>query len=208
MARPPKLDDDEVLDRAMHVFWRQGWTATSIRQLERELDLKAPSIYRRFGSKEELARAVLERYVERVMGRRIEKYLDGAADPLGNVRRFVDSALTPRREAEPLLGCLLTVTALDGPGTTPELAELLASGLAAIEEALTSELARAHERGQLALGLDPSGVAAQLALAFPGLMVLARGGHPPDDLRARAEKLIDSFTSPDGATGVANGGDI
>ena len=44
MGRGPKFDDDEILDRAMTTFWQGGWAHTSIRDLERELDLKAPSI--------------------------------------------------------------------------------------------------------------------------------------------------------------------
>ena len=98
MARPPKFDDDEILDRAMLLFWRQGWSATSIRQLEVELDLKAPSIYRRFGSKDGLARAVLERYLDRIIERRIERHLTGEGDPIQNIRSFVFSALRPSRE--------------------------------------------------------------------------------------------------------------
>ena len=55
MARSPKFDDDEILDRAMSVLWHRGWARTSIRDLEEALEIKAPSIYRRFGSKEGLA---------------------------------------------------------------------------------------------------------------------------------------------------------
>ena len=75
MARPPKFDDDEILDRAMATFWQQGWSQTSIRDLERTLDLKAPSIYRRFGTKEGLGAAVVDHYVDRVVRRRVDRYL-------------------------------------------------------------------------------------------------------------------------------------
>ena len=88
MARTPKFDDTEILDRAMSLLWSQGLAHTSIRDLEAALDLKAPSIYRRFGSKEGLAVAAVDHYVERVVRRRVDKHLCGDGDPIANgVRR-------------------------------------------------------------------------------------------------------------------------
>ncbi|MEM9564746.1 MAG: TetR/AcrR family transcriptional regulator [Actinomycetota bacterium] len=196
MARPPKIDDEQVLDRAMAVFWRHGWSSTSIRQLEAELDLKAPSIYRRYGSKEGLTRAVLERYLDRVIGGRIERYLSGEGDPIDNIRAFLDSALTPPPDGRSLVGCLLTVTALDHPTAEAELGDLLTRGLATIEAGLTAEAERAAATGRLADWLAPATAAAQLAVSFQGLMVLARSGVAPVELRRRAAVSLDAVTVP------------
>lgn len=190
MARPAKYDDDEILDRAMHMFWHQGWSATSIRDLERQLDLKAPSIYRRFGDKDGLARAVLEHYLGRVIERRIERHLTGEGDPIQNIRSFVLSALRPGREGEPPIGCLLTVTAAELPVITPGLGRPLARGLRRIEGAIRAEVARAASEGRIDAGLDPAEVTDRLALSFQGLMVLARSGVAPGELAARADSAL------------------
>lgn len=201
MARPQKFDDAQVLDRAMETFWRQGWSVTSIRNLEAALDLKAPSIYRRFGSKDDLERAVLERYVDRVIEGRIARYLgedDGAerdGDPLADLWAFVASALDPGPAGEPLRGCLLTVAALDLPHH-PELRSVLADGLARIEAALRRAVERAARARVLADYVDPAAASANLALAFQGLMVLARSGRPPDELRSMAATLLDGIAGP------------
>lgn len=196
MARPPKLDDDEVLDRAIDAFWVNGWSATSIRDLERAVDLKAPSIYRRYGNKDGLARAVMERYIDRVIGARIARHLSGRGDPIANVAAFLSSGVTPASADEPLRGCLLTVTALESSTITAGLAELLADGLAQIEAALAAELARAEAAGTLAPALSTEAAASQLALAFQGLMVLARTGVAPAELQARVTLAIESITEP------------
>lgn len=196
MARPPKLDDDQVLDRALAVFWRQGWSATSIRQLETELDLKAPSIYRRFGSKDGLTRAVLERYNDRIIGGRIDRYLTGEGDPVANLWAFVDSAFVAPDDQTTLLGCLLTVTALEHPVARAELGDLLAQGLDTIETALVAETTRAEAVGRLASRFDGAAAGAHLALGFQGLMVLARGGRRPSELRQRAAALLAVITDP------------
>lgn len=193
MARPPKYDDEEILDRALRLFWTRGWSATSIRDLETELDLKAPAIYRRFGSKDGLAQAVLDHYVDRVVRRRIEKYLRAEGDPMDNIRAFLVSAVTAPADDGPLIGCLLTTTALESPDVSPELGAALSAGQRVIEAALRSELERAQHSGVLAPSLDVDGALGVLTLAWHGLMVLARSGEPADQLMPRAHAAADAI---------------
>ena len=135
MGRPPKFDDDDVLDRAVATFWRSGWTATSIRDLEKELELKAPSIYRRFGSRTGLGVAVLDHYVERVIRSRVAKYLSGDGDPLANIEDFLVTSVTPGDDGR-LLGCLVTTDGLEGAGVEHALRRPLDEGRAENERGL------------------------------------------------------------------------
>jgi TetR/AcrR family transcriptional regulator, transcriptional repressor for nem operon len=64
MARPRAFDENTVLDAAMDCFWRDGYEATSIRELAAEMGINAPSLYNAFGDKRSLFREVLRRYVE------------------------------------------------------------------------------------------------------------------------------------------------
>lgn len=195
MARPPKYDDDEILDRALRLFWTRGWSATSIRELEAELDVKAPAIYRRFGSKDGLSQAVLDHYVDRVVRRRIEKYLPAEGDPIANIREFLVSGVTSPPDGGALIGCLLTTTALESSEVSPELGAALIAGQAVIEQAVRRELERADERGALAAGLDIDGALGVLTLAWHGLMVLARSGESPDQLMSRAHAAADAISA-------------
>ncbi len=65
MARKRNLDEDEVLDRAMDVFWRSGYEGSSMAELTSAMGLSAPSIYGAFHSKRGLFDAVLDRYADR-----------------------------------------------------------------------------------------------------------------------------------------------
>ena len=53
-----------ALDAATDCFWRDGFEATSIRELAAEMGLKAPSLYNAFGDKRSLFHEVLRRYVD------------------------------------------------------------------------------------------------------------------------------------------------
>ena len=189
MARPPKYDDGEILDRAMHAFWRRGWGATSIRDLEAALELKAPSIYRRFGSRDGLGAAVVDHYVDRVVDGRVRRHLSGEGDPIDNIESFLVSAVTSGADGE-LWGCLVTTTSLEAEMPGPDLAEALARGRSTIEDGMRREVARASATGRLAHGLDPDDATAMLVLAMQGLMALARSGVSSDELRRRARSTV------------------
>ncbi len=196
MGRSPKFDDDEILDRAMSTFWRRGWSQTSIRDLERTLELKAPSIYRRFDSKDGLGVAVVEHYVDRVVRRRVDKYLGGDGDPVDAVRAFLERSVTQAGDGGRLWGCLLTTTSLEADTCDPALVGALDRGFGVIEAGLRGEVHRAAELGRLAPDVDPDDVVATLTLAMQGLMALARAGSAPEDLRRRARAAVSVTLRP------------
>lgn len=190
VARSPKFDDDEILDRAMAVLWTRGWSCTSIRDLEAALELKAPSIYRRFGSKESLGVAVVDHYVERIVRRRVASFLPGSGDPVANLRAFLESAVTEGDGDGRLWGCLLTTTSLEMDAGEDALAEALRRGLLVIEDALRAEVERAAKIQRLALGVDVEAATQTLVLAMQGLMALSRNGGVPADLQRRARATV------------------
>lgn len=64
MTRARPYDRETALDAALELFWRKGFHATSLKDLEQALSMKPGSIYAAFASKEALFREVLRRYFE------------------------------------------------------------------------------------------------------------------------------------------------
>src|ERR1700752_392529 len=62
MPRPRGFDCDHVVDRAMELFWTQGYDATSVSDLTAERGVHPGSLYRTFGDKHALFLHALERY--------------------------------------------------------------------------------------------------------------------------------------------------
>lgn len=52
MGRQKEFDCDEVLHKAMEVFWARGYQATSIRDLVKHMGINRQSIYDTFGDKQ------------------------------------------------------------------------------------------------------------------------------------------------------------
>lgn len=177
MARPAKFDDDNiVVDRAVDLFWKDGVDSVSIRDLEAALELRAPSIYRRFDSKEQLLVRCIERYVDSEVRGRVRRHLADSQDPLAGLRKFFTSVLRPHSGEQRLRGCLLTTTSGHDEATIPEIRFALDRGLAEIESAFRRQIERAIAADQLDADTNTDAAATALLMSFQGLLVLARNG--------------------------------
>ena len=52
MARKKEYIEEEVIDKAMHLFWKKGYENTSMKMLEKEMGINKFSIYSSFGNKD------------------------------------------------------------------------------------------------------------------------------------------------------------
>ena len=191
MSRPAKYDDTALLDASVDLLWRDGCDAVSIRDLEIALGIKAPSIYRRFHSRDELIARSVDRYVDRVVLGRIRRYLDSSDDPVEGLHEFFLTALDPPPGASRSWGCMLTVTATQAGGADAGVSASVDAGLAALDEAFHRQVERALRSGRLDPDADVDALATSLLVAFEGLVVLARNGHP--GLAAGVDALFTSL---------------
>jgi AcrR family transcriptional regulator len=63
MARP--ITDQQILDAALDVIVRRGYTGATTREIAAAAGINEVTLFRRFGSKEKLMRAVVEQEAER-----------------------------------------------------------------------------------------------------------------------------------------------
>ena len=63
MPRPREFDRDEVLDRAVEVFWMRGYDRTSVQDLVNSMGIQRGSLYATFGDKHHLFLEALDRYI-------------------------------------------------------------------------------------------------------------------------------------------------
>ncbi|MEM7626144.1 MAG: TetR/AcrR family transcriptional regulator [Planctomycetota bacterium] len=196
-GRPPKFDENQVLDTAAALFKRDGYDAVSVADLCRETGLAMQSLYHRFGDKAGLYREALDRYGRTANDPQITA-LEADDDALAAVRGFVRQ-WKRHAGAGPDGGCLFTQAMARGDRTQPEAPDATARAYTArLRKALAATLRRAVGAGQLAADTDVPGVAdALLTLAF-GVAVVGRGGMPAsmiDHAVAAGLALLDRHAS-------------
>ena len=64
MGRPKNFSREEVLEKAMPVFWKHGFADTSLQDLERATGVNKSGLYTEFRDKEDLFVGCLRHYLE------------------------------------------------------------------------------------------------------------------------------------------------
>lgn len=172
-GRPRSFDPDRVLQQAMHAFWKRGFEATAIGDLEAATGLKRQSLYGAFGDKRALFEQVVEFYFDHVLKPGLVDVLDAPGSALANLNRVFDQwealALSPEFN-----GCLVGNAAADLRAHDDDMAALLRQKLTMLENAFARALRRALRAGEVASTLDVRATARSLITTTQGLAVLAR----------------------------------
>ena len=180
-GRPRSFDESEVLDRAVDLFWRQGYAATSVGELISHMGINRQSLYNTFGDKRQLFVRALERYRER-RSRELLGLLESADASLGAIEDFfsvVESFLCVKDPSACMMGrCSLEVGMADA-----EIGEQLKAHMQAMEEAFEGAIRRAIDKGEVGKIEDPHALACMLTTTTHGLGVLARAGADPQHVR-------------------------
>jgi TetR/AcrR family transcriptional repressor of nem operon len=163
MAGIKQFDHDAVVDRAMMLFWRTGYGATSIQDLEKATRLRRGSLYNAFGDKQGLFVAVLKRYETTVGAERIKQLSN--PDPYRAIEGFLNTLVTQMSAPSRPRGCLHTNTSLEFPNAPHGVLRIIAEKTSAIESAIYDVLRRAKAQGML----DPKADARALARFYLGV---------------------------------------
>lgn len=108
MARSKQYNEQEVLEKAVALFWRNGYENTSVRMLEKEMGINQFSIYASFGSKQGLFLASLKCYKLKLSC--VFDKLKNATNGISDIKQFFYDSIQYPSELGDFKGCLLTNT--------------------------------------------------------------------------------------------------
>lgn len=172
MARPAEFDRNEVLDKAMDVFWRTGFNATSISDLVTATNLKPGSLYSAFQSKRGLFIEVIDTYATRRV-HAAQQIIANSSDPLTAIYDFFERLKTDVCKDDIGRGCLMVNTMLELATEDDEIRERVTSYLLEIELEFANALHKAKSMGIIQKSADPEQIARFLMTNIWGLRVLS-----------------------------------
>jgi AcrR family transcriptional regulator len=187
-GRPREFDVDQALDRALKVFWRNGYEGTTLPDLTMAMGINRPSLYAAFGGKQELFRKVLDRYAEGPAAYVREALQEPTARAVAERLLYgTIDVVTDRRSPR---GCLLVQAALAcGETAEPARRELL-SRRAAGDVAIRRRFERASSEGDLPADTDAADLASFLVTVMRGMAVQAASGASREQLRRVAAMAL------------------
>ncbi|WP_282606393.1 TetR/AcrR family transcriptional regulator [Pelagibius sp. Alg239-R121] len=191
-GRPRSFDRNEVLSRAVKVFWARGYDAASIEDLTEALGIKRSSLYHEFGGKEALFLAAIDHYIEDLILPCLERLEQGQALS-ADLSDFFDAILSVTCSPDGPKGCLVATVLADTAENSPRFRAKLVECLDALDEIFARRFEQARLSGDLPRDADVE-LLAQLFVSFSqGLTVRARSGVSLKPLRAVAEGALQSL---------------
>jgi TetR/AcrR family transcriptional regulator, copper-responsive repressor len=191
-GRPRAFDQQAALDRAMMLFWRQGYEPTSVSDLSRAMGLNPPSIYAAFGNKERLFLRVLDRYVETRMGE-IERAFQAPSTAETALRDFL--MLAARRFTDPKKppGCLIVLAAARVSPEARTIQAKLRHRRRRREALLRARIQQGIDAGELPIGTRAARLAKFYATVFQGMAMQAADGASCAELEAVAKEAMAAW---------------
>ena len=193
MSGAKNYNREDLLDRAIEVFRRQGYSGTSTAELVAELGVNRKSMYAEFGSKQNLFEAALERYskvhLSRVLAP-IEKP-DANADSIRQAFMGFASGSDSRFNG---LGCLMANTAVERAALDPGSARFVDAYLKRLNIGFRRALQNARAEGEAGRQVDLDDLAAFFAMSVVGISALIRANAPSDQVHAASRAVTKLLT--------------
>ncbi|WP_426613550.1 TetR/AcrR family transcriptional regulator [Bradyrhizobium sp. McL0616] len=190
-GRPRAYEPDVALGKALDLFRKQGFAATSLDDLSEATGMNRPSLYGAFGDKRELYIKSYQRYREDARASMVAIFRE-EMPVRQRLERIYASALNIYLSGETgPRGCFTVVTAASEAVGDPEIRAMVLEGLSELDKAFASCFRRAKEKGELPESADPT-VLAQLASAtIHTVAIRSRARVTRKELEAIVKGAID-----------------
>ena len=172
IGRPTEFDRNEALEKAMGLFWRNGYEATGLTDLTREMGIGRQSLYNAFGDKHSLFLEAVTHYVS-LNSQPLIRILQAPGSGVGNIRKALEAVVSFTTSGE-CRGCLVTNSIVELAPHDDEVAEVVRSAVNRMEKAFKATLDRALVSGEVSADTDTRAVARFLNNTLQGMVVLGK----------------------------------
>jgi AcrR family transcriptional regulator len=183
---------DAALDKAVRVFWKNGYEGTTLPDLTTAMGINRPSLYAAFGNKETLFLKAVDRYVDNSRGLLSESLEQPSAR--ATVEHLLRGVIG-KPDPDKIRGCLLVQGALACGDSTEFIRKELALRRDAIEVALRQRFKRALVENDLPSDAEPAALAKYVVTFQQGLAVQSASGANRDELLAAVELALRVWPS-------------
>ncbi len=179
IGRPRLFDEEAVLAKLTDLFWRQGYGQTSMTEIVRISGVHKPSLYRTFGTKEQLFATVLRRYLaERIA--MFAALIEQAGPGVEGVHRFVELFEVDAISERGRDGCLMVMASNELRGTLPGY-DFSKSYRRQMREQIRTLIVRALPEGEADSAIAQARTDL-LTTFLLGLQVIMRSGADADEI--------------------------
>jgi TetR/AcrR family transcriptional repressor of nem operon len=188
MARLIEFDKDKALESAMLLFWRQGYSATSLTNLLQVMGVSRSSFYAAFTDKRSLYIDALTLFSQRTHS--VLESVKEETNPSNAIRSFFEHTLFDVPEHRMRRGCMMVNTVLELADVDQGLSLLAAQKLGEIEQAFKLCFESAIRSGAFSSQQTPTELAQFVMTVNQGLRVASRKQESKQELKSILQTTI------------------
>lgn len=191
MGRHYEFDREQNLTKAMQIFWKKGYKATSMKDLVDEMGIQPGSIYNSYGDKHTLFLESIKHYGEVVTSNTL-KVLNGGPSPVQNIKRFFTDMIE-RPYDKRSIGCLVVNSVVELAPHDEQTAEVANGILNKIESAFYDCLHRAQELGEISPESNTKALASYFASSTHGLLVMGKSNASTEQMKDIVDVMLSTL---------------
>nr|WP_321274203.1 TetR/AcrR family transcriptional regulator [uncultured Vibrio sp.] len=177
MARKANFDRDEKLLVAMNLFWRKGFSNTSISDLTAELNINRFSLYNTYGDKQQLYYEALDAYLKKVSLPSLVNLRKKEAS-LGEIETFLTSFAALQRKSS--CGCFVQNALVEHAGEDRDVLRMGHFLFDHLIEIMSDAIENAQRETLIPKTLKPAELACFILNNMQGIRVLGKAKRYED----------------------------
>jgi TetR/AcrR family transcriptional regulator, transcriptional repressor for nem operon len=192
MARPKKFNQEDTLLKALSVFYKKGYAATSINDLVETMHINAPSLYNTYGDKRHLFLLALQAYQQAqhaMMAELLAQSLPAKVLIGQLLQNLIDDSLSDRDRK----GCFMVNTTTELANQDEEIFQIVNQNQQTVRSLLADLIQKGQATGEVAGDKNPENLAAYLFTVSLGLRVMAVANPDRPLLEAMLDTVLDTL---------------
>ncbi len=189
MPRVKQFDEQEVLEKAMNLFWQQGYHATSIQDLVDHLGINRASLYDTYGGKKQLFEKALDRYMA-INQEMNQKLLDRPEPVTTTIRTLLEKAVQEVLSDEDKKGCFVVNTTTELAACDPDIRKRVLNNQQQFVKLFQSLILKGQARGEIASQKNARALALSMYMVFSGLRVVGKAYLSKEEIRSIVEPVL------------------
>ena len=182
-GRPRAYEPEIALGKALDLFRKGGFAATSLDDLSAATGMNRPSLYGAFGDKRELYIKSYQRYRDDARAAMIDIFREEL--PIRKrLERIYAVALGIYLAGESPRGCFTVMTAASEAVADPQIRGMVLEGFSELDKAFANCFRLGRDKGELPASADPDVLAKLASATIHTIAIRARAGVPRKELEA------------------------
>lgn len=171
MGRSKEFDESEVLQKAMELFWKQGYEKTSMRDLVTHMGIHRKSIYDTFGDKHSLYLKAVEYYSE-FSSTKFRDKIQSAKNSIQAIQYIFDYIIEGQGDNH--LGCLFVNAATEFGTSDNDILKKTDYAFIQEEKIIENIIQKGQDSGEISMKYSVELLGEILHNSFVGLRVLVK----------------------------------